>query len=101
MVARLKVDPADLWMSADHLAMHSADLRAAHAEADADIEATEAGWAGESASAMQLKMAEWQEFTDRICAVLDNHQTLFRLAGNRYQVSDGDRAQAIDRVEEK
>jgi WXG100 family type VII secretion target len=92
----VKADPADLLISADHLAMHSTDLRAAHAESDADIEATQAGWTGTSAVAMHAKFTEWQEFTDKVCGELDTHQDNFRAAADAYQAADADGAKSID-----
>jgi WXG100 family type VII secretion target len=90
------VNPVDLWMSSDHLAVHSADLRAAHAAADADVEATQAGWAGESSVAMQTKLSEWQGFTQRICAALDEHHVRFRAAGDAYATTDETQAAYIN-----
>lgn len=95
MSDKVRVDPVDLRMSANHLAMHSEDLRAAHTEADADIEATQAGWVGESAMAMQVKLEEWQQFTARVCADLDIHQANFCSAANAYEVTDADSAGTI------
>lgn len=95
MAGTVKVDPIDLRMSANHLAMHSEDLRTAHAEADADIEATQAGWVGASATAMQTKLAQWQEFTARICADLDTHQDNFHAAAAAYEATDTGGAETI------
>jgi WXG100 family type VII secretion target len=92
----MMANPVDLWISSDHLAMHSADLRTAHAAADADVEATEAGWSGESGLAMQEKLNEWQGFTQRICAALDDHQMRFRAAGDAYATTDDTQAAYIN-----
>jgi len=96
MADRVRVDPVDLRMSAGHLAMHSEDLRTAHASADSDIDATQAGWAGASAAAMRAKLAEWQEFTDRVCADLDAHQDSFLSAAAKYESADDAGAQSIN-----
>lgn len=95
MADRLRAYPIDLWVSADHLAMHSADLRSAHARADADIEATAAGWVGESAIAMRAKIAEWQAFTQSMCAALDEHQARFRAAGNAFHAAEARHAASL------
>jgi WXG100 family type VII secretion target len=67
MADHLKVDPIDLHMSAAHMDVHHADLRAVHAAADGAIEGAQAGWVGASAAALQSKMAEWQATTTRLC----------------------------------
>ncbi len=95
MSGKVEVDPVDLRMSANQLAMHGEDLRTSHTESDADIEATQTGWAGQSATAMGAKLAEWQQFTARICADLDAHQGSFRAAADAYEVNDADSAGAI------
>lgn len=95
MAEPLRVDPVDLHMSADHMSMHHADLRAAHADADSDIEAAQAGWVGASAAALQAKLAEWQATTQHLCGSIADHERAFRAAGNQYQTVDGRSADNI------
>ncbi|SRX92596.1 WXG100 family type VII secretion target [Mycobacterium shimoidei] len=92
----LKVDPLDLHVSADHMSVHHADLRAAHAEADSDIEAAQTGWVGASAAALQAKLAEWQSTTEQLCDSIAGHEQTFRAARNRYQAVDGHSADIIN-----
>ena len=91
----LKVDPIDLHMSADQMSVHHADLRAAHAEADSDIEGAQAGWVGASAAALQAKLAEWQATTERLCGSIAEHERAFRAAGRQYETVDEDGAEKI------
>lgn len=79
----LKVDPIDLHMSADHMGVHHADLRAAHTGADSNIEAAQAGWVGTSAAALKAKLAEWQATTEELCGSIADHERAFRTAGNQ------------------
>jgi WXG100 family type VII secretion target len=91
----LKVNPADLHLSADRMSVHHADLRAAHAAADSDIESAQSGWVGASAAALQAKLAEWQATTEQLCGSIADHERAFRAAGNRYQAVDGHSADSI------
>ena len=95
MADRLRAYPPDLWVSAEQVAMHNEDLRAAHARADANIEATTSGWAGSSAIAMQSKVAEWQAFTQQMCARLDEHHAHFRSTGNAYRQAEEQSAKSL------
>ncbi len=93
----LKVDPIDLHMSADHISVHHADLQAAHAAADSDIEGAQAGWVGASAAALQAKLAEWQATTEQLCGSIADHERAFRTAGHQYETVDEDGAEKITR----
>lgn len=96
MVDHLKVDPIDLHLSSDHMDMHHADLRAAHAAADADMEAAQGSWIGASAAALQAKMAQWQDTTEQLCGDISVHGDAFRAAASSYTTTDADGAQALD-----
>lgn len=92
----LRVDPIDLHMSADHMNVHHADMRTAHADADGDIEAAQTGWVGASAAALQSKFAEWQSDTEKLCGAIAHHERAFRTAAHSYQGLDETKAQAIN-----
>lgn len=92
----LRVDPVDLHVSANHMNVHHADLRAAHAEADNDIEAAQTGRVGASAAALQAKLAEWQATTGQLCGSIAEHEQAFRAARDAYQVVDGQSADDIN-----
>ncbi len=94
----LKVNPVDLHMSADHMDMHDAELRAAHAAADGVIEGAQTGWVGASASALQSKVAEWQATTTRLSGDIAAHGAAYRMAANGYGHNDADAAEALDRT---
>lgn len=91
----LKVDPIDLHISADQMSIHHAELRAAHAEADSDIEGAQAGWVGASAAALQAKLAKWQAATEQLCGSIAGHEQAFRAAAQQYETVDEDGAQKI------
>jgi WXG100 family type VII secretion target len=92
----LEVDPVELHISANHMSVHHADLRAAHAAADSEIEGAQAGWVGASAAALQAKLAEWQSTTEHLCGTIADHEQAFRAAGNQYRAVDGQSADNID-----
>ncbi|SRX94723.1 hypothetical protein MSP7336_02983 [Mycobacterium shimoidei] len=92
----LKFDLADLHISANHMSVHHADLKAAHAEADTDIQNAQAGWVGASAAALQGKLAEWQATTEQLCGNIADHEQAFRAARNAYQRTDDQSADNID-----
>jgi len=96
MADHLRAYPPDLWVSADQVAMHNEELRTAHARADARIAATSSGWAGASAVAMRAKVAEWQAFTQQMCAKLDEHHAHFRSTGNAYQQAEERSAKTLE-----
>lgn len=75
-------------MSADHMSVHHADLRTAHAAADGDIEGAQAGWVGASAAALQAKLSEWQATTEQLCGSIADHEQAFRTAGHTYESVD-------------
>ncbi|MBN3508333.1 WXG100 family type VII secretion target [Mycolicibacterium septicum] len=97
MAEHLEVDPVDLHMSSDHMDMHHADLAAAHAAADADIEAAQSGWVGASAAALQAKFAEWQAASQEMQADVAAHGTAFRAAANGYTTVDTEGSEAIEK----
>lgn len=97
MADHLKVDPIDLHMSSAHMDMHHADLRTAHADAHADMEAAHGRWIGASAAALQAKLAEWQETTEQLCGDIAGHGEAFRAAAHSYTNVDADGAQAINK----
>jgi WXG100 family type VII secretion target len=92
----LEVDPIDLHISAGHMSVHHADLRAAHAEADSDIEGAQAGWVGTSAAALQAKLAEWQATTEQLCGNIADHEQAFRAAAQKYTTVDGESADHLN-----
>lgn len=92
----LEFDPADLHVSANHMGVHHADLRAAHAKADSDIDAAQTGWIGASAAALQTKLAEWQATTEQLCGSIADHEQAFRAAGKTYETVDGESADNLD-----
>ncbi|MCV7259520.1 WXG100 family type VII secretion target [Mycobacterium shimoidei] len=91
----LKVDPIDLHISADQMSIHHAELRAAHTEANSDIEGAQAGWVGVSAVALQAKLAEWLATTEQLCGSIADHEQAFRAAVQQYETVDADGAEKI------
>jgi WXG100 family type VII secretion target len=96
MADHLKVDSIDLRMSSDHMDMHRAELSAAHAAANGDIEAAQAGWVGASGAALQAKLAEWQEATATITRDIAAHGAAFQNAAEGYASVDGGSAEKLD-----
>ncbi|MBS4730127.1 WXG100 family type VII secretion target [Mycobacterium sp. SM1] len=92
----MKFDPADLHASAEHMSVHHADLRAAHAAADSEIEDAQPGWVGASAAALAAKLAEWQAATEQLCGSIADHEQAFRAARKAYLTVDGESADHID-----
>jgi WXG100 family type VII secretion target len=92
----LRVDPIDLRLSADHMDAYHADVLAAHTAADGDIEAAQSGWVGASATALQTKLAEWQEATTALTTDLAAHATAFEGAAHAYATVDDDGAERLD-----
>jgi uncharacterized protein YukE len=93
----LRVDPVDLFLSSDQLAMHHAEHIEAHEAANAFIEsAANAGWVGSSAAALQGKMPHLQRITSHISAELERHRDAFRRSGHSYRDTDTDSAANID-----
>lgn len=95
MAESLEVDPVDLRMSSDHLAMYHAQHVETHAAANASIEMAGSGWVGSSAGALQAKMADLEAITSHIAGELAHHRDAFRLIGNRYSGIDEDAAKDI------
>ena len=92
----LEVDPIDLRLSSDHMDMHRSELAAAHAAANGDIEAAQAGWIGASGAALQAKFAEWQEATTRMTTGIAAHGAAFQCAAEGYATVDEDGADHLD-----
>ena len=82
-------------MSSDHMDMHHAELRAAHAAADSDIAHAQAGWVGASAAALQAKIAEWQTTTEQLTGDIAAHGAAYRAAANGYTDNDSNAAEAM------
>jgi uncharacterized protein YukE len=93
----LRVDPVDLFLSSDHLAMHHAEHVEVHEVANASIEsAANAGWIGSSATALKGKMSHLQQITSHIGSELERHRDAFRQSGHKYTDTDADSAVKID-----
>lgn len=98
MPKSLNVDPADLFMSADHLDMREAEHTAAHGSANANIEAATSGWIGSSATGLQEKLEHLKNITTHVRKELEHHREAFRAVGNRYQTIDEEAAAEIIRA---
>lgn len=96
MAKPLRVDPVDLQMSADHIAVHCAEFRAAHADTDADIEAAQPGWVGTSASALRANFVEWQAATTQLSSAMEAHGVALRAAAQSYTTTDSGNAVSLD-----
>jgi hypothetical protein len=94
----LKVDPIDLLMSSDHLAMHHAHHLEAHEAANASIESAGPGWVGSSAAALQAKLTDLQAVTSHISAELEHHRDAFLRIGHSYENIDEKAAEDIIRT---
>lgn len=92
----LRVNPIDLHLSSDHLEVYRAEFGAAHASADADIEAAQRGWVGASAAALQAKFLEWQAATTQLSNDVEAHGAAFRAAAEGYATTDADNADSLD-----
>jgi WXG100 family type VII secretion target len=94
----VRVDPADLRMSSDHMDMHHADLSAAHSAANSEIESAQAGWVGASGAVLAAVFAEWQAATAAITSEIANHGAAFQSAAERYAAVDDASADSLKRT---
>lgn len=92
----LRVDAADLVLSAALIDTVADEVRAVHADADARIEAAQSGWVGASAAAMRVKSAAWQGFTTTMYREMAGHSAKFRAAAHEFHTTDWHGAAAID-----
>ncbi|CRZ14799.1 WXG100 family type VII secretion target [Mycolicibacterium neworleansense] len=98
MSQSLKFDPADLFMSADHLDRHEADHTQGHQSANADIAAAGSGWVGSSGAALKGKLSHLQTVADHISTELTHHRDAFRHIGKQYDTIDQDSAVDLLRI---
>lgn len=94
----LEVDPADLLVSADHLAMHHVEHTEVHQAANATIESAASGWVGSSAAALQDKLAHLHSITAHISNELAHHRDAFTQIGHRYENIDDAAAADMIRI---
>ncbi|MDO3023405.1 WXG100 family type VII secretion target [Mycobacteroides abscessus] len=94
----LRVDFVDMKMSSNLIDGHREDLRAAHAAADATIEAAQSGWVGQSALALQEKLAELQRITHHASNECDHHSTAITAISDKFQSIDEHDAMEILRT---
>jgi uncharacterized protein YukE len=95
LAANLSVDPIDLHMSSDHLAVYHCELLAAHRAADRIMGEAQARWVGASASAMRDGLARWREDTDTLAAAIATRERDIRCAADLYALSDTGGAAAV------
>lgn len=88
----LRVNPTDLFLSANHLEAHHGDHTQVHEAANTAIESSSAGWVGTSAAALQAKMADLQAITSHISGELAHHRDAFHQIGHGYENMDEDGA---------
>lgn len=98
MAQVLRVDFVDMKMSSNLIDEHREDLRAAHAAADAAIEAAQSGWVGQSALALQEKLLELQGVTHHANNECDHHSTAITAISDKFQKIDEQEAIEIIRT---
>lgn len=98
MAQVLRVDFVDMEMSSNLIDEHREDLRAAHAAADAAIEAAQSGWVGQSALALQEKLLELQGVTHHANNECDHHSTAITAISDKFQKIDEQEAIEIIRT---
>ncbi|WP_193601570.1 WXG100 family type VII secretion target [Mycobacteroides abscessus] len=98
MAQVLRVDFVDMKMSSNLIDEHREDLRAAHAAADAAIEAAQSGWVGQSALALQEKLLELQGVTHHADNECDHHSTAITAISDKFQKIDEQEAIEIIRT---
>lgn len=91
------VDPIDLHMSSDHLAMHEGELSAAHAAADSVMAQAQAAWVGASSAAMRSRLLRCHEETESLISDLAAQGAHIRCAAYAYALTDDDAAFAVGR----
>ncbi|OHT83145.1 hypothetical protein BKG68_17265 [Mycobacteroides saopaulense] len=84
----LRVDYIDMKMSSHLIDGHCEDLRAAHAAADATIQAAQSGWVGQSAIALQEKLLELQGITHHANNECNHHSTAITAISDKFQTID-------------
>lgn len=88
MSGSVRVEPALLHLSADHLDQHRADHTATHTKTNGEIEAASAGWVGTSAKALQAKITDWAGQSLHVDNELTHYRDAFTKCG--YGFSDTD-----------
>lgn len=94
----LFVDPIDLHMSSDHLAMHQGELSAAHTAADSEMARAQATWVGASAAALGARLLRCREETESLIGDLATQGARIRCAAYEYTLTDDDAALAVDQL---
>jgi WXG100 family type VII secretion target len=95
LAVNLFVDPIDLRMSSDHLAVYHDELLAAHRAADSVMAEAQGRWVGASASAIDRGLARWREDTDTLTAAIATQESAIRCAADEYTRTDTEGAAAV------
>ncbi|SIE09026.1 WXG100 family type VII secretion target [Mycobacteroides abscessus subsp. abscessus] len=98
MAQVLRVDFVDMRRSAELIDGHCQELRAAHAAADAVIEAAQSGWVGQSAAALQELLAGLRGITHHAGNECEHHSTAIGAIGGKFATMEEHEALDILRI---
>ncbi|CPW62561.1 WXG100 family type VII secretion target [Mycobacteroides abscessus] len=98
MAHALRVDFVDMKLSANLIDGHRQELRAAHASADAAIEAAQSGWVGQSALALNELLLGLQGITHHAGNECDHHSTAIGAISENFQTIEEHEAVDLLRI---
>lgn len=96
MSEKLRVDPLEVRMAADHVNAAADSLRSAHGEAHERMGAAQAGWIGTSAAGLSATTTKWEEESAAHYTGLLKHAEDLRSAAAKYVRTDDNAATEID-----
>ncbi len=96
MSEKLRVDPLEVRMAADHVNAAADSLRSAHGAAHERMGAAQAGWIGTSAAGLSATTTKWEEESASHCTELLEHAEDLRSAAAEYVRTDDNAATEID-----
>ncbi|GFG50792.1 type VII secretion target [Mycolicibacterium agri] len=98
MPKAVRVDPADLMMSAATVDAHADGMWAKHGAADGRIEGAQKGVPTGSALALSAAVTKWQTDSTALFGRLVEHSQALRAGALAYEQTDQQSAEAIDAV---
>ena len=94
----LRVDPADLAVSAVMVHGHAEDVQIGHGAANTRMVAAQPGLVGFSAAAIEAKVAQWQVVTEALYARLVSHGEALAGSATGFAVTEDHNMQAVASV---
>ena len=91
----LRVNPSEVHRAGVEIGDIASTVKSALANSDTEIASAQSGWMGMSADALAAIATEWQQTTQLLVAILNDHGDKFIAAAKKYGEADASGADSV------